>query len=176
MMTIARWTMNWIKVGFTGFCALSITAACVDIDSQDTVQLFSEEDAKALRLTEADIRTLSAQSKDFSQGGPGIKIIYPEVTENDGSSRSSRIEFMSPASLDIEFQQNLAPIDFGTLDVRGKKFGFSKSITEHVRPFLDGNLILARNLDLPKGKFLIEFEIQDVEGRSTTRGYFIESR
>lgn len=168
--------MNWIKMGIAGICLLPFLHGCVDKDSQQAVQLFSEEDAKALRLTEQDIKALSAQSKDFEQGGPEIKLLYPEVTGNDGSSRSSRIEFSSPANLDIEFEQNLAPINFDSLEVRGKKFGFTKSITEHVRPFLDGNLILARNLDLPKGQFLIEVEIQDIEGRATTRGYFIKSR
>jgi len=168
--------MNWIRVGVTGFCALFIIMACVDKESQQTVQLFSEADAEALRLSEDDILALSVQSKGFSQGGPAIKITFPEVSGNDGSSSSSRIEFISPASLDIEFKENKAPINYETLEVRGKKFGFSKSITEHVRPFLSGNLILARNLDLPKGKFLIEIEIEDTEGRARRKSYFIESR
>ena len=74
------------------------------------------------------------------------------------------------------FRETRGEIDFDSLDVRGRKFGFSKSVTDLVRPYLEGHVLAAKNVELPKGKFLVEVEIQDVEGRKTVRPFFVESR
>lgn len=148
------------------------TASAQDAES---IVWFSDADAEALRLTEDDITMLSAQSKAFIQGGPEIQWVFPELAGDAGSSKDKRVTFTSPSSLTIEFVPTRGAIDYSTLDVRGRKFGFSKSVTDLVRPYLNGNVLAAKNVELPKGKFLVEVEIHDVEGRKTVRPFFVSS-
>lgn len=155
---------------------LPFAIGSVCADEQTTVAWFSETDAEALRLTEEDITILSAQSKAFTQGGPEIKWVFPQLSGDAGMTKDKRVAFTSPSSLTIEFKKTMSDIDFNTLDVRGRKFGFSKSVTEHVRPYLNGNVMDAKNVELPKGKFLVEVEIHDVEGRKTVRPFFVHSK
>lgn len=155
---------------------LTVLAARVLADSSEAVVWFTEADAQALRLTDEDIGFLSAQSKAMPQGGPEINWIFPELSGDAGSTKDKAVTFTSPSSLTVEFKKTKNEIDFDTLDVRGRKFGFSKSVTDLVRPYLDGNLLAAKNVELPKGKFLVEVEIADVDGRTTVRPFFVNSR
>jgi len=170
--------MRRIRSGCAGtvlLCALTL-AGPVGAETPATIALFSDADAEALRLTDEDIVILSAQSKAFMQGGPEIVWLFPELGDDSGRSAEQRVEFVSPSSLTIEFRKTLASIDFESLDVRGRKFGFTKSVTDLVLPYLRGNLLAAEDIELPKGKFMVEVEIRDVEDRATVRQFFVESR
>ena len=156
-------------------CLSALIAPLVADNTQTTVW-FSAADAENLRLTEEDIGFLSAQSKAFTQGGPEIMWVYPKLSGDAGSSKDNRVAFSSPSTLTLEFKKTMSDIDFDTLDVRGRKFGFSKSVTELVRPYLHGNVLDAKNVELPKGKFLVEVEIHDVDGRKTVRPFFVDSK
>ena len=153
-----------------------VLVACTESENSESIHWFSEADAETLRLTEEDIRRHAGQSKSFSVNGPIVEIIYPPLAEGEGLNQESRVVFRSPATFNVEFRENLAPIDFQTLEVRGRKFGMTRKYTDQVKPYLDGNKLLARNLELPKGKFLIEFDIEDTKGRKTIKGYFVESK
>ena len=168
---LKRKILGWAAV----LAILATLAVRVLADSPEAVVWFTEADAEALRLTEEDIGFLSAQSKAMPQGGPEINWIFPELSGDAGSTKDKRVTFTSPSSLTIEFRKTMNEIDFDTLDVRGRKFGFSKSVTELVRPYLNGNMLAAKNVELPKGKFLVEVEIADVDGRTTVRPFFVNS-
>jgi hypothetical protein len=156
-------------------CIFALVAPAT-AQEEGAVIWFTEAEAEALRLTEEDIGFLSAQSKSLPRGGPEIHWVFPELSGDAGLTKDKRVTFTSPSSLTIEFRKTNGAIDFETLDVRGRKFGFSKSVTDLVRPYLDGNVLAAKNVELPKGKFLVEVEIHDVEGRKTVRPFFVNSK
>ena len=116
---------------------LLVLAACSMKDGAEPTPWFTESDAEALRLSEEDIAILSAQSKAFTQGGPEVEWIYPQLSSEVGTKHGLRVEFKSPSRLSIEFRKTQAPINFDSLDVRGRKFGLTKSIIEQVRPWTD---------------------------------------
>ncbi len=51
-----------------------------------------------------------------------------------------------------------------TLEVRAKKGLFSKSLTARLGPFVRETRLEARGIDVPTGRFLLEFRVADVNG------------
>lgn len=61
-----------------------------------------------------------------------------------------------------------------SLEVVAKKGFFTKSITDRVREYISGTVLLANQLDFPRGKFRIQVQIADMNGVRTSREYRLE--
>jgi hypothetical protein len=134
------------------------------------VQLFSETDAKSLRLSEAEWKQPRMKTRSLSMG-PQIKIETPTpVKGEDGAT----IATTPTLNLYVTFQEKNAPVDMNSLTVKGKKGPFSKDLTDKVKPFVQGNMLKAENLTIPEGKFMMEFSVADAKGVKTTEEYRVE--
>ncbi len=162
--------------GFAGLLASAMLLTLAGCDKpQDpqpqaaTTRLFSEEDAVQLRLTESEWEETVAVRAVTR--GPRIVLQTPPVQQ---SSRGPLIATTTPVDLVVEFEENEAPVDMDSLSVRAKKGIFSKSLTDVLKPYVDGNTVKAQGLDVPTGKFKIEIQVADTGGERTQDTYRLE--
>jgi hypothetical protein len=62
----------------------------------------------------------------------------------------------------------------GTLQVIAKKGFFKKSLTNRLKPYIQGTSLHARSVSIPAGKFLIQVSIADRGGIKTTETYLLK--
>ena len=136
--------------------------------AQMTAVLFTPEETKALHLTEHE--WLLPLSQPTSSRGPRIVLQYPSV-KRDG--RVPVIETGTPARLRVLFEPNRAPVDMSSLQIRARKGFFKKSLTRFLKPYIRGTMIEGRDLQFPSGKFMIEIDISDRDGQSTSQSYYL---
>jgi hypothetical protein len=136
--------------------------------AQITAALFTPEESNALQLTEHE--WLLPLSLPASSRGPRIVLQSPSVKRN---KRVPVIETDTPALLRVLFEPNPAPVDMSSLQVRARKGFFKKSLTQFLKPYIRGTMIEARNLQFPSGKFMIEIDIADRDGQSTSQSYYL---
>jgi hypothetical protein len=136
--------------------------------AQMTAVLFTPEETKALQLTEHE--WLLPLSQPTSSLGPRIVLQYPSVKHN---GRVPVIETDTPAMFRVLFKPNSAPVDMSSLQVRARKGFFKKSLTRFLKPYIHGTMIEAQNLQFPSGKFMIEIDISDHDGQSTSQSYYL---
>ena len=106
-----------------------------------------------------------------SDNGPVIIIQVPEA---EGGSDIPTIETTTTTDLLIEFQDRMTPVDMGTLQVIAKKGFFKKSLTNRLKPYIQGTSLHARGVNIPAGKFLIQVSIADRVGIKTTETYLLK--
>ena len=73
----------------------------------------------------------------------------------------------------VFFEVNHAPVDMGSLRATAKKGLFSKSLTDRLRPYIQGMNLQANALTIPAGRFLIQIEIADQRGAKTEGHYLL---
>jgi hypothetical protein len=128
--------------------------------------LFTPEEASKLRVSEEEWRALGRPRG--AADGPRILWKVPEMRQADGGPM---IDAKTPADLVVAFEKNRAAVNMSSLEVRARKGLFSKSLTSLLRPYLVGETLEARNVEVPEGRFTIEIEIADVEGSETSETY-----
>jgi hypothetical protein len=148
----------------------------------ETLRLIEAEEAGQLRLTDEDLRTLSSRKQHKHtfeakglQSGPKVEFERPEPIFLEGEDRYPQLRIVSPASLHVVFEPNLADVDMTSLRVVAKKFFFSKDLTDRLRPFIQGTTVQAENVEVPSGTFHVELSVADIEGRETEEEYVMLS-
>jgi len=136
--------------------------------SQKRLMLFTPQEAKQLRLTteawHPPPRTRALPS------GPRIAIQRPQVMD---STDGPVIETTSPTDFFVLFEANHAPVDMDSLRITAKKGLFSRSLTERLRPYIQGTDLQAKAITIPAGRFLIQIEIADQRGAKTEGHYLL---
>ena len=135
------------------------------------IALMTEEEAAQLRLTEEEWLRPMRNRKTRSYG-PSIVLQSPTIT----SVRANPpvITTVTPLDLFIVFEPRAAPVNMTSLEVRAKKRFFSKSLTDRLKPYIDGTTIQAKDLNVPTGTFHIEIEIADNGGQRTFEEYYLQ--
>jgi len=140
---------------------------------EKTDELFSENDAKKLRYSDAefDKETVEGEVKD-DDNAPSIVIEEPAVME---MKKGPMIEAVTPINIYVIFKQNASPINLESLDVWGEKFFFKKNLTSRVLPHIktdkEGAVLNMKSIHVPKGNYKVGFKISDIDGRETTAKY-----
>jgi hypothetical protein len=138
---------------------------------QDSSSGFSYDQAK----TEgSDIET-QERARPIIVAGPHIEFMYPPVRTTDVGKT---IETQSPAILNIAFLRSETghPVDMSTLKIVGIKGWFRRTLTEKVRPYLNGTHIEIGDIKLPAGKFHLIVSIADTAGVKTVEDYILVVR
>ena len=105
--------------------------------------------------------------------GPHIVIERPPIKDaKDGPI----IETISPTDIIIIFKENRAPTDMNSLKIDAKKWLFSLSLTDRLKPYIQGTSLHAKGVQVPEGLFAIQIEIADVAGAKTVGTYRLMSR
>lgn len=152
---------------FLSVLVLSLApAAVLAASAQKAALLFTESEAQELRVLDDDWDPVPrARSASL---GPVILIHIPLVKLIDGGET---LETSSPTHMKVAFEANQAPVDMSSLQVNARKGILSKSLTERLKPFLDGTTLTVEGLEVPSGKFQIQIAVKDLEGNETKRTY-----
>jgi hypothetical protein len=136
---------------------------------QKKLALFTPLEAEQLRLLDGE-RQQNSRMRALSVG-PRIVIQHPDVTDTE---IGAVLFTSSPTHLSVLFEENRAPVNMTSLQVRARKGIFTKSLTSLLRPYIDGSRLNAEGVEVPEGRFHIEIEIADVEGMNTIETYSLE--
>jgi hypothetical protein len=63
-----------------------------------------------------------------------------------------------------------------SLRVQARKGIFTKSLTETLQPYTRGTRVEATAVQVPEGRFAIQIDIADLQGRKTSETYRLEVR
>lgn len=136
---------------------------------QPAVFLLTPQEAEQLRFTEATwepiIRTRSLAT------GPYVVIQRPSMMD---TTDGPLVKTASPTDFFINFEENQAPVDMGSLEIKAKKGIFSKSLTNRLKPYIKGTSLQAQHLNVPNGRFLIQVRISDTLGTETIETYRLQ--
>ncbi len=92
----------------------------------------------------------------FGQAKPqGPQIVLRQPAPIDASSAMPTIRTATPADVRIDFESQRAPVDMDSLQVWARKGFFKKSVTHRFRPYIRGNALVAEDLKLSVGRFVI---------------------
>jgi hypothetical protein len=137
--------------------------------------------SRVLLLTPAEAAQLRYSPQErFSQPtlrslptGPRIIVREPSVKNTaDGSV----IETTPMTRFVISFEQNQAPVDMNSLDIKARKGVFSVSLTPRLKPYVRGTSLEAETVSIPEGSFRVQIEIGDVAGARTLESYRLDVR
>ena len=135
------------------------------------IALMTEEEAARLRLTgEEWLRPM--RNRRTRSDGPSIVLQSPTITSVRANPPT--ITTVTPLDFFIVFEPRAAPINMASLEVRARKGFFSKSLTDRLKPYIDGTTIQAKDLNVPTGTFHIEIEIADNGGQKTFEEYYLQ--
>ena len=126
----------------------------------------SAEEAEQLHLSEAEWSMPPILSRGISKG-PRIDVQLPIIKDESNPT----LEAVSPLSMQVVFQENNGPVDMESLEVTAKKGFFSKSLTDRIKPFIEGTTLKTSGLKIPNGKFKIQISIADLQGNQTSSEY-----
>ena len=151
--------------------ALSLMVVSGTATAQRRIFLLTPDEAAQLRLGPEDrvgrplVRGLPA--------GPRIVVREPPVKNSpDGSI----IETLPLTRFVISFEQNRAPVDMNSLEVRARKGIVAVSLTPRLKPFVRGTTLESETMSIPEGRFLVQIEIVDVAGARTAESYRLDVR
>jgi len=130
--------------------------------------LFTPLEALQLRMTRSE--WLSVAAARALSLGPQILVRRPRLVPGDIPT----IEAQSPTDLDVVFQPRSAPVQMDSLSVTAHKGFFSKSLTELLRPYIQGNAIKLTKVEIPTGRFMLDISIADVNGNISDDTYRLE--
>ena len=148
-----------------------IVGSLADTVHAGSLFLFGEDDAQQLRLSEQELIDLRPTLTRKLVLGPRIQIKKPSIQDKAGGDT---IVTPTPMDLLVEFVETSAPVDMESLEVKVKKGWFSKSLTDKLKPYVKGTTIEANDLEVPEGRYLIEFYVADSNGAETTATYGLE--
>jgi hypothetical protein len=133
---------------------------------QRMLALFTPEEAGQLRLTEEEWRP--PPRFRALPSGPRIVFQHPPIKD---AADGPMIETVSPTDFVIVFEANRAPVDMDSLQIEAKKWLFSLSLTDRLRPYIQGTSLEAKGVSIPEGVFVIQIEIADRAGAKTVGTY-----
>jgi hypothetical protein len=138
--------------------------------------LFTLQEAERLRLTEEEwTQPLRAQDVPLGAGevslGPRIVVQRPQVRE---TTQGAMLETFTPLDLLVVFEARGAAVDMPSLRVQARKGIFTKSLTETLQPYIRGMRVEAMAVQVPEGRFAIQIDIADLQGRKTSETYRLE--
>jgi hypothetical protein len=139
--------------------------------NQERLVLFAPREAEQLRFPE-DAWQVPPRTRSL-QVGPRIVIQHPQVTD---SNNRPIINTISPTDFFVVFEANRTPVDMESLCITAKKGPFSKSLTDQLRPYIQGTSLRAEAVTIPAGRFLIQIEIADQGGAKTDGHYLLQVR
>jgi hypothetical protein len=138
---------------------------------QRMLVLLTPKEAAQLRLTEEEWQP-PPRTRGLTTG-PRIVIQRPMLRDTpDGPS----METTSPTDFIIFFEENRAPVDMNSLQIEAKKWLLTLSLTERLRPYIQGTSLQAKGVGIPAGLFVIQIEIADVTGAKTVGTYRLMAR
>jgi hypothetical protein len=144
-------------------------AAVTAVSAQGRLLLFTPDEAAQLTIMPGErvavplMRSLPA--------GPRIIVRHPPVARTaDGAV----METTGATRFAISFEENRAPVNMDSLDVKARKGPFSVSLTPRLKPYLNGTSLQAEAVSVPEGRFVIQIEIADTQGTRTTETYRLE--
>jgi hypothetical protein len=157
-----------------GIVTVTIRAAQSRIDPQTSptllgVALLTNEEAHQFQLTDQEWLLPTAMPSPGQ--GPHVMVQKPQVL---AASETPTLTATSPTDLLVVFKPNRAPVNMDSLEVQARKGIFKISLTDRLKPYIQGTTIQAPNLEIPSGKFLIEIGIADVQGERTFRKYYLQ--
>ena len=120
------------------------------------ITLLTPGEAAQFRLTEEEWKKPVMLLRTIPKG-PRIVFKKPEVKE---TSTAPTIEIVSPIAFSISFEKNLSPVNMDSVKIVVKKGFISKSITDLLRPCIQGTLLEAQGVQLPPGKYEIQIHVQ----------------
>ena len=165
-----RWTL---LAAFAALAAVVLDFAAGPTDGAQKPQLFTNQDAQRLRLSDAECKRPPRTRSVGETNGPRIVVKAPAVRDDDASET---ITTETPTRLHVSFENNLAPVDTASLDVSARKGIFSKSLTDVLRPYVGGSTIAVDQLEIPEGRFLVLIQIADTARRKTARSFRLDVR
>ena len=143
--------------------------------NQEKLVLFTPEEADKFRHTTVEelrdteklnpIMRLRSAPK-----GPYICINEPPLTYTDGVQTILVLKQLHPNLL-VKFEENQAPVNMKSLQIKGKKGIFSKSITDRFIPYIKGTTIEAEDMEMRNGNFILQVKIADVNNNKTDENY-----
>jgi hypothetical protein len=151
--------------------SLALTAIGGTAIAQGRIALLTPDEAAQLRLGPVD--RASGPILRSLPTGPRIVVREPVVKETpDGSI----IETTPATKFVISFEQNRAPVDMESLEVKARKGLLAVSLTPRLKPYVKGTILQSETLTIPEGRFMVQIEIVDVAGARTTQSYRLEVR
>ncbi len=162
-MPMPRWASSLLSM-----LILLVAASVSSAAGQDALVLFTPEEARDLRLAEGEWPVGPKMRGIPPSSGPRIVIMAPQIKE---TRTGQTIEAVTPTSLVVVFEENRGPIDMESLQVKARKGIFSKSLTDMLRPYIQGTALQVKEVKIPEGNFLIEIEIADRTGAKTVGTY-----
>jgi hypothetical protein len=93
-----------------------------------------------------------------------------------GTATHPTLETDSPTDIIVAFEALHAPVNMDSLQVRAKKGWFTKSLTDRLKPFVEGTRLAAKGVKIPRGKFWIEIAIADQQGAERVDAYRLTVR
>jgi len=132
--------------------------------------LFTQEEAELLRYNDTEWVQMQEEeaysaTKGFMPDGPVIELVEPKAKNQDD------VIMVTPTSLHLRFVSAGEPVDMSSLRVVGRKFLIKKDLTDRLAPYIQGQEVVARELDIPSGKFTLDIEIADDKGAVTKQSY-----
>jgi hypothetical protein len=129
--------------------------------------LFTPQEAVQLRLNSSEWRSAAPRALSL---GPQILVRRPRLVAGDIPT----IEAQTPTDLDVIFQPRSAPVRMNSLSVTARKGFFSKSLTEMLRPYIQGDAIKVTKVEIPTGQFMLDISIADANGNISEDTYRLE--
>lgn len=132
--------------------------------------LFTQEEADLLRYNDTEWSQMQEEvaysaTKAFMPEGPVVELLEPKPKNRDN------VIMMTPVSLHLRFVSAGDPVNMSSLRVVGRKFLVKKDLTDRLAPYIQGQEVIARDLEIPAGKFTLDVEISDSKGAVTKQSY-----
>ena len=163
-----------VAQGLVAFVLWGLSISWAQPRQPPGLTLFTPKDAEGLRLSDEEWmssrRSGSVQTRGLSLG-PRIVFQMPHIRE---TSEGPTLETSTPMGLLIIFEERGAAVDMSSLQVRARRGLFSKSLTETLQPYIRGTRVEAKEVQVPEGRFLIQIDIADLQGRQTSETYRLE--
>jgi hypothetical protein len=131
--------------------------------------LFSKEQAKQLNLSDEEWGQPVIRTRSIAKG-PNIEIKNPRAIQPQ-QDQEPIVETVPPADLELEFKTNRSPINMASVQVIAKKGFLSFPLTDRLKPYIKGTAIIAKKINIPKGRFRIKVSIADQKGAETIKSY-----
>ncbi|OQY58022.1 MAG: hypothetical protein B6245_14015 [Desulfobacteraceae bacterium 4572_88] len=168
-----------MSCGFWGSLTPDQKGKIIDAAGDVANKLLSSEEAGQTNLDDMEAKEWRRYRKEYllasltrsASPGPRIMMEAPEVSM---SNQGQTAEMLSPARLKISFGENPESgesVDMASLDVKAVKWLVSISLTDRLKPYIQGTTLEAEKVEIPKGKFHIEVSVADAKGEKTVENY-----
>jgi hypothetical protein len=132
--------------------------------------LLTPAEAEQLSITDLEWQKIPLHRSAFASG--------PQITFKDPTAKTEAsgiiLETTSPTDMWISFEENLAPVDPSTLEVKVCKNIFCRSLQDKLSEYLVGTDLRAKNISIPEGNFHITIAIADQQGNTTSQDYLLK--